>query len=425
MYGFKVSLGQCKFVFSIGSGCRNPTPPLSKTIPQVGVSKSAWKLLERHLHQFRFEHSGKVWVFQQWSPTWHNHLFLWGVWKESCLGRAAFCWWMPIYLLGCLNLVYLPAPPETLNPNRPAALQPCRMWCWRTSDGWSELFQKMLAAHMHGRRSWGWHQPNKSASSNGFSTCMVLQRGAVPKPVRRGSPCKTGKLKSTAACCCSMFGNKCRLLLMIKGIAFSLMIWWRNWERTLLMGHPVASSIVLFCRGTTQHWVVHFVIFKMFSVFATYMLLRDYHDEANNTLFCMEPMWSHECFSMWADNVPNVSINATSQIAQADSQIEKLGKETRKTMWETDTMKLARDVAVLGRLYADTVKSDSAKRLRRITHLKQQNVLGSNLVTNWMEETCRFVGGIQKDLESSLNKAWNKTSRFSNRCRQAKRLEQW
>ena len=137
------------------------------------------------------------------------------------------------------------------------------------------------------------------------------------------------------------------------------------------------------------------------------MLLRDYHDEASSTLFCMEPMWSHECFSMWADNVPRASANAESQIAKADSQIEMLGKETRKTMWETDTMKLARDVAVLGRMYADTVKSDAAKRLRKITHLKQQNVVGSNLVTNWMEQTCRFVGGIQKDLESSLNKALN------------------
>lgn len=124
----------------------------------------------------------------------------------------------------------------------------------------------------------------------------------------------------------------------------------------------------------------------------------------------MEPMWSHECCSMWSENEPKVVEKTNkSQIATADSQIQQLGNEARKALWESDCMKLARDIAMLSRLHADTVKSDAAKRLQKICHLRQQNVVGSGIITNFMEQNCAFVSGNQKDLESSLNKAlWDK-----------------
>ncbi|CAK9073476.1 unnamed protein product, partial [Durusdinium trenchii] len=135
------------------------------------------------------------------------------------------------------------------------------------------------------------------------------------------------------------------------------------------------------------------------------ILEGDYNDEANTILFCMEPMWSHECCSMWSENEPKVVEKTNkSQIATADSQIQQLGNEARKALWESDCMKLARDIAMLSRLHADTVKSDAAKRLQKICHLRQQNVVGSGIITNFMEQNCAFVSGNQKDLESSLNK---------------------
>ena len=50
--------------------------------------------------------------------------------------------------------------------------------------------------------------------------------------------------------------------------------------------------------------------------------------------------------------------------------------------------------------------TDRSRRLGRISHLRQQNIVGAGLVTNFMDEMCSFITGVERDLESALNKAW-------------------
>ena len=140
--------------------------------------------------------------------------------------------------------------------------------------------------------------------------------------------------------------------------------------------------------------------------------LRDYNDEANSVLFCMEPHWTWETFSMYADNAPQPKI-VEKTLVKADQQIDQLGKDARKALWEGDNLKLARDVAQLGRMYNDCVKDDNAKRLQKICHLRNQNVIGAGLVTQFMEKTCNFVSGNNNDLELLLHKVGLSNNLFS------------
>ena len=117
-------------------------------------------------------------------------------------------------------------------------------------------------------------------------------------------------------------------------------------------------------------------------------------------------MWSHENFSMWVENLPKQVNDTSHQLAAADTKIDKLGQDARKALWETDQVKLARDLAILGRLHNDVMKTDRSRRLGKIAHLRQQNVVGAGLVTNFMDEMCSFITGVERDLESALNKAW-------------------
>ena len=115
---------------------------------------------------------------------------------------------------------------------------------------------------------------------------------------------------------------------------------------------------------------------------------------------------------MWSENVPQKTINPDTKLVSADQQIDQLGKDARKALWESDGLKLARDVAMLGRMFNDTMKDDQARRLQKICHLRQQNVIGAGIVTNFMNQQCAFVSGIQKDLASALHKVLEFQKKF-------------
>ena len=122
-------------------------------------------------------------------------------------------------------------------------------------------------------------------------------------------------------------------------------------------------------------------------------------------LFILEPCWSHETFSLWHENVPRQAAAMAATFEKIDDKISQLSTEARQTMWDSDSAKLARDVAQLGRLYGDTQKSERSQRLAKICHLREQNHVGAELVTGWMSTNCAFVSGVQKDLETALGKA--------------------
>lgn len=135
-------------------------------------------------------------------------------------------------------------------------------------------------------------------------------------------------------------------------------------------------------------------------------ILRDYHEELKSALLVLDPGFHYEDLAMWKEHVPTAQPMDTNQLAQADSKIDQLVQSQNKLSFDADCLALARDAAQLAVMYREEQKTDRAARLARVLHLKQQNQIGSNLTTDFMQKSCQHVAGPQTDLHAALDKAW-------------------
>ncbi|CAJ1344536.1 unnamed protein product [Effrenium voratum] len=124
---------------------------------------------------------------------------------------------------------------------------------------------------------------------------------------------------------------------------------------------------------------------------------RDFHSEANDMLAIKDPAFQPNDLAMWSENAPVIQQEATA-LKQADETLSKLNKDARKAAWEMDTLRLARDIAQLGKLYAAEVKSERAMRAQKVLHLKNQNTIGASLVSAFMSQGLVHRSGKQAEL---------------------------
>ena len=135
--------------------------------------------------------------------------------------------------------------------------------------------------------------------------------------------------------------------------------------------------------------------------------LRDYHDELKTIVDVKDPMIRLEATTMWVDNLPEAKKqNDPNLLNQADGKIDSLVKSQQKLAFETDCLSLARDASQLASLYKEEQASERSNRLAKVMHLKQENSLGSNIVTQHMMQYAQFVSGPKNDLFPELEKVW-------------------
>ena len=115
---------------------------------------------------------------------------------------------------------------------------------------------------------------------------------------------------------------------------------------------------------------------------------------------------------MWFENLPKKVDPAASQetLSKADCKIEALQLQQSKMQFEADALSLARDATQIAALYQKEMTNERANRLAKVTHLKQQNQMGSNLVMQHMRKNCRHVGGPITDLSDEILKAGAKNN---------------
>lgn len=133
--------------------------------------------------------------------------------------------------------------------------------------------------------------------------------------------------------------------------------------------------------------------------------LRDYHEELKSALMVIDPGFQVEELAMWKEHFPQCQSISSQQLVQADDKIDQLVLSQSKLSFEADALALARDAAQLGSLYGAEQKTERAARLAKVLHLKQQNQIGSNLVTEFMQKRRQHVAGPHADLTTSLEKA--------------------
>ena len=95
----------------------------------------------------------------------------------------------------------------------------------------------------------------------------------------------------------------------------------------------------------------------------------------------------------------------TQQFATVDDKLEELSKDARRMAYEQDCLKLTRDVAQLGCLFQEEVKSERSDKLKKVLHLKHQNRLGASSINHFMDLNLRFVAGRMGELEAAADKA--------------------
>ena len=148
-------------------------------------------------------------------------------------------------------------------------------------------------------------------------------------------------------------------------------------------------------------WNLSFSIMRCSNIWllvGRFKLARDYSNHLATILRAKDPMFLPQHTELWTDHIPTPA-EAESPFRAVDDHMEKLNADARKVSWETDCLKLTRDAAQLGRLYEAECKSERSRRLQKIVHLKEQNVQGAQIISNFMKHNLHMVAGRMGELE--------------------------
>ena len=112
---------------------------------------------------------------------------------------------------------------------------------------------------------------------------------------------------------------------------------------------------------------------------------------------------------MWQENapVPDQTDDPTTNLhlGTADDKLQNLSKDARQKAWEHDSLSLARDVAAIAKMHQQVLKNDKADRLRRIAHVRSENMIGGSIISNHMEQHAKHLAGTENDLITGLEQA--------------------
>ena len=128
----------------------------------------------------------------------------------------------------------------------------------------------------------------------------------------------------------------------------------------------------------------------------------------NSCLLARDPGFQLHETTLWHENLQEIKVEpgaSTSALNAADSKLTALSEDARKAAWEHDTLQLARDCAQVGKMFQANEKSVRAERLRKITHMRQENAIGASLVESYMEAHARHRSGCEQDLLVSVDQA--------------------
>jgi len=128
----------------------------------------------------------------------------------------------------------------------------------------------------------------------------------------------------------------------------------------------------------------------------------------NACLLARDPGFQLHETILWHDNLQTIKVEPgqpNSAMDAADSKLNALSDDARKAAWEHDTLQLARDCAQVGKMFQANEKSVRAERLRRITHMRQENSIGASLVESYMESHARHRSGSEQDLLLAVDQA--------------------
>jgi len=88
-----------------------------------------------------------------------------------------------------------------------------------------------------------------------------------------------------------------------------------------------------------------------------------------------------------------------------NKEIEMLDEDAYAKAFESDTLKINLDTATLLRLCSAEQKDGKSRRTAKVLHLKGQNVIGSQIVKEFMEAQCDHIAGPLNLVATAMSQA--------------------
>ena len=109
---------------------------------------------------------------------------------------------------------------------------------------------------------------------------------------------------------------------------------------------------------------------------------------------------------MWQEHAPKTEeITKQAQLSAADDKLESLSKDAKQKAWQHDSLSLARDVAAIAKMYQQVQKDTNAERIRRVAHVRSENMIGASIINNHMEQHAKHMAGSENDLINAAEQA--------------------
>ena len=137
------------------------------------------------------------------------------------------------------------------------------------------------------------------------------------------------------------------------------------------------------------------------------MVPRDFTDDLNSLIASADPTFEASFTGMWLENSPEKkeAMKVDSALGLTEDQITRLESNRSDATWQSDTLKLAKDAAMCAKLLQAASSNERTDRLAKITHIKEQNRIGANLITKFSQQNCYHVASTCSDADGQLSQA--------------------
>ena len=119
----------------------------------------------------------------------------------------------------------------------------------------------------------------------------------------------------------------------------------------------------------------------------------------------LNPQFTAAESQIYIDHVPQRPDPVKARLETVDEQVSVLHTDARRAQFEADSLSLARDVAQLGQIYREISKSEHAKRTEKVVHIRNQNVIGSSIVSEYMSNNMAVMSGVVRDQLAAMDRA--------------------
>lgn len=127
--------------------------------------------------------------------------------------------------------------------------------------------------------------------------------------------------------------------------------------------------------------------------------------DADQALANLDPSFDPEETSIYKEHKPPEIDVVKEQVAQAEKKMSVLNQQSRKAAYESDTLALARDLAQIFSLMKQVEKTDRARRLEVVSHLRSQNTIGASIVNEFMSSNLSILCGVVKEQMNHIDRA--------------------